>query len=91
MIGIEIISLKNGLNRVKMRDTFLPYLQPSIGEEEIQEVAATLKSGWLTMDPKTIILEDQIAKYVGAKHAIALNSCTAALHLSFFNALEVRR
>jgi len=65
-----------------MRDTFLPYFQPSIGEEEIQEVAATLKSGWLTMGPKTIIFEDQIAKYVGAKHAIALNSCTAALHLS---------
>lgn len=91
MIGIEITSLKNGLNRVEMRDTFLPYLQPSIGEEEIQEVAATLKSGWLTMDPKTIIFEDQIAKYIGAKHAIALNSCTAALHLSFSIALEVGR
>ena len=63
-----------------MRDTFLPHFQPSIGEEEIQEVAVTLMSGWLTMDPKTIIFEDQIAKYVGAKRAIELNSCTASLH-----------
>ena len=61
---------------------FLPYCQPSIGKEEIKAVVEVLKSGWLTMGPKTIEFEKSIAKYVGAKYAIALNSCTAALHLS---------
>ncbi len=65
-----------------MRDTFLPYFQPAIGEDEIREVVHTLNSGWLTMGAKTIEFEQLLAKYIGAKHAIALNSCTAALHLS---------
>lgn len=65
-----------------MEREFIPYYQPLIGEEEINEVMDTLKSGWLTMGPKTIEFEKLIAEYVGAKHAIAVNSCTAALHLS---------
>jgi len=65
-----------------MSRKFLPYFQPSIGKEEIKEVVKTLKSGWLTMGPKTIEFEKLIAKYTGAKYAIAVNSCTAALHLS---------
>lgn len=60
----------------------LLYFQPSIGDEEIQEVVAALKSGWLTMGPKVVALEKQIAAYTGAKHAVCVNSCTAALHLS---------
>jgi len=65
-----------------MNSKFLPYSEPLIGEDEIREVVDTLKSGWLTMGPKTIKFEGLIAKYTGAKHAIVLNSCTAALHLS---------
>ncbi len=61
---------------------FLPYYQPLIEEDEINEVVDTLESGWLTMGPKTIEFEKLIARYIGVKHAIAVNSCTAALHLS---------
>src|SRR5215210_4731038 len=65
-----------------MRDTFLPFALPSIGEEEIAEVVDTLRSGWLTTGPKVKRLEAACADYVGAEHAIAVNSCTAGLHLS---------
>lgn len=65
-----------------MYTNFLPFHQPSIDEEEINEVIDTLKSGWITMGPKTIELEKLIAEYIGTKHSIAVNSCTAALHLS---------
>jgi len=61
---------------------FLPYFRPSIGKAEIEEVVDTLDSGWLTMGPKTLEFEGLVAEYTGAKHAIAVNSCTAALHLS---------
>ncbi len=61
---------------------FLPYNQPTIGEEEIAGVVDTLRSGWLTMGPKTLELERLIAEYTGASHAVAVSSCTAALHLS---------
>ena len=64
------------------RKEFLPYFQPSIGEEEIKEVVDVLRSGWLTMGPRVAELEAMIAKYTGAKHAICVDSCTAALHLS---------
>jgi dTDP-4-amino-4,6-dideoxygalactose transaminase len=57
-----------------------------IEDDEINSVTETLRSGWLTKGPKTIEFENKIANYVGAKHAIALNSCTAALHLSLFAA-----
>jgi perosamine synthetase len=59
----------------------IPFHVPSIGEEEIAEVVDTLRSGWLTTGPKTKRFEQEFAAYVGARHAIAVNSCTAALHL----------
>ena len=71
-----------------MKKKFLPYFQPSIGRAEIEEVVDTLNSGWLTMGPKTLEFERLIAEYTGAKHAIAVNSCTAALHLSLI-ALDI--
>src|ERR1022692_4518545 len=60
----------------------IPFYKPSIGAEEIDEVVATLKSGWLTTGPKTKQFERQFAIYLKHKHAIAVNSCTAALHLA---------
>ncbi len=65
-----------------MRSQFLPYCLPTIGEEEIAEVVDSLRSGWITTGPKTKRFEQQFAAYVGCRHAIAVNSCTAALHLS---------
>jgi dTDP-4-amino-4,6-dideoxygalactose transaminase len=65
-----------------MRDTFLPYALPSIGDEEIAEVVDTLRSGWLSTGPKVKRFEADFAAYTGAAHAIAVNSCTAALHIS---------
>ena len=61
---------------------FLPFAQPMIGPEEIREVVGVLKSRWLTTGLKTRQFESEFAKYVGCKHAIAVNSCTAALHLA---------
>ena len=60
----------------------IPFYKPSIGTEEIDEVVATLKSGWLTTGPKTKQFEREFADYLKHKHAIAVNSCTAALHLA---------
>jgi dTDP-4-amino-4,6-dideoxygalactose transaminase len=65
-----------------MRDSFLPYCLPFIGEEEIAEVTDSLRSGWITTGPKVKRFEQEFATYVGVKHAIAVNSCTAALHTS---------
>ena len=55
---------------------------PAIGEEEIEEVAQTLRSGWLGTGPKTRQFELQFAEYVGADQAVGTNSGTAALHLA---------
>ncbi len=64
------------------RATFLPFCLPQIGEEEIQEVVNTLRSGWLTTGPKVKRFEADFAGYVGVRHAIAVGSCTAALQVS---------
>ncbi len=63
-------------------EQFLPFHRPSIGETEIAEVVDTLRSGWLTLGPKTALFEERFAAYVGARHAVAVSSCTAALHLT---------
>jgi dTDP-4-amino-4,6-dideoxygalactose transaminase len=60
----------------------IPYHRPSIGDEEIAEVMAVLKSGWLTTGPKTAQFEQAFRTYVGVPHALAVNSCTAGLHLA---------
>lgn len=67
---------------VRSREQFLPFALPLIGEEEVQGVLECLRSGWLTTGPKTKQFEQEFASYVGAKHALAVNSCTAALHLA---------
>ena len=65
-----------------MPETLIPFHQPSIGKEEIGEVVDTLRSGWLTTGPRTERFEREFRDYVGAQHAVALNSATAALHLA---------
>lgn len=60
----------------------VPYFRPDLREEEIAAVAAVLRSGWLTSGPNTKRFEEEFAAAVGARHAVALNSCTAALHLA---------
>jgi dTDP-4-amino-4,6-dideoxygalactose transaminase len=60
----------------------IPFYKPEIGEAEINEVVDTLRSGWLTTGPKTKRFEQEFSAYFGLKHAVALNSCTAALHLA---------
>jgi len=65
-----------------MRQTYLPFSLPTIGEEEIAEVMDSLRSGWITTGPKTRRFEEEFREYIGAKHAIAVNSCTAGLHIA---------
>ncbi len=65
-----------------MSEKFLPFALPCIGEEEINEVVDTLRSGWLTSGPKTKYFEEEFAKFIGTPHALAVNSCTAGLHLA---------
>ena len=60
----------------------VPFAPPSIGVEEIAEVIETLESGWLSTGPRVAAFEQAFAGYTGAPHAFAVNSCTAALHLS---------
>ena len=62
--------------------TQVPFFRVELGDEEIAETIDTLKSGWLTTGPKTRRFEEAFAQATGATHAIALNSCTAALHLA---------
>jgi dTDP-4-amino-4,6-dideoxygalactose transaminase len=64
------------------RKTFLSFQPPAVGEEEIAAVTETLRSGWLTSGPRAGELERRFAEYVGARHAVALASGTAAMHLS---------
>jgi dTDP-4-amino-4,6-dideoxygalactose transaminase len=64
------------------QNDFIPFHRPAIGEDEIQSVVETLKSGWLTTGPKVKRFEEDFAGYLGCRHAIAVNSGTAALHLA---------
>jgi len=61
---------------------YIPFHLPSIGEEEIAAVEKVLRSGWLTTGAVTLEFEREFAKYIGCKHALAVNSGTAALQLA---------
>jgi perosamine synthetase len=65
-----------------LKEPYLPFSRPSITEREVQAVVEVLRSGWLTTGPRTKEFEQQFADAVGSRHAVALNSATAALHLS---------
>ena len=65
-----------------MRKTFLPFALPDVDNAELQQIGEALASGWVTTGPKTRQFEAEFAASVGATHAIAVNSCTAAMHLA---------
>jgi len=65
-----------------MREKQLGFQPPAIGEEEIEAVAETLRSGWLTTGPRSALLEERMAEYLEAKHVLAVASGTAAMHLA---------
>jgi dTDP-4-amino-4,6-dideoxygalactose transaminase len=71
-------------------DDFLPFALPDIGEQEVEEVCDSLRSGWLTTGPKAKRFETDFAAFIGAKHALAVNSATSGLHLAL-EAIGVRR
>lgn len=66
----------------KTRENFLPFSLPDIDDEEIAAVEEVLRSGWITTGPKVRQFEREFAAYIGAKYAVAVNSCTAAMHLA---------
>lgn len=63
-------------------DRFIPFAKPDIGPQEINAVVRTMESGWLTTGPCVREFEQQFAAYTGARHALAVSSCTSALHLA---------
>ena len=69
-----------------VRSTMLPYGRQSLGEDDIQAVVGSLRSGWLTTGPKVPEFEEAFAKTVGARFAVAVSSGTAALHAAAFAA-----
>lgn len=69
-----------------MRDTFLVFGAPNIGPEEMHELASVMESGWLGTGPKVAQFEQDFGAYKGVANAAAVNSCTAALHLSLLAA-----
>ena len=65
-----------------MKQKYIVFGSPDYGEDEINEVIDTLKSGWIGTGPKTQKFEKMFKTYKQSKYSVALNSCTAALHLS---------
>lgn len=83
------LSPGSGTSQPQPRGPFLPFAVPDITEAEIAAVVKVLRSGWITTGPEVKAFEREFAEYVGAPHAVAVNSCTAALHLGL-EALGVR-
>ena len=70
------------INTQTALETQVPFYRPELTVNEIEEVTAALKSGWLTSGPRVRRFEREFADAVGASQALAVNSCTAALHLA---------
>ncbi|MEL7360130.1 MAG: DegT/DnrJ/EryC1/StrS family aminotransferase [Cyanobacteria bacterium J06560_6] len=75
-----------GYSEIRTRKQFLVFGAPAIEDAEIQEVVSSMTSGWLGTGPKVARFEDDFRDYKKAEHALAVNSCTAALHLSLLAA-----
>jgi len=81
--SVDLIALEGGK---PVRDDFLLFGAPCLGEDEIAEITDTVKSGWIGTGPKTKRFEEDFRDYVGCEYAIAVSSCTAGLHLSLIAA-----
>lgn len=73
-----------------VRKKFIVFGKPMVFREEIKEILETLRSGWWGTGPKTKLFEKQFCQYIGCRWAIALNSCTAGLHLAL-NTLGIKK
>ena len=82
MIGQQTTPGTTSKSSGDTRSTLLPFYRAWIDDHDIGEVVDTLRSGWLTMGPKTLQFEEKFAHYVSARNAVAVNSCTAGLHLA---------
>ncbi len=69
-----------------VRKEFLPFCLPDISQQELDEIADAVRSGWWAKGPRTIAFEKAFAEYVGAKYAVGMNSATAALHIALITA-----
>lgn len=67
---------------VPRRPRFIPFAPPLVEEADVRAAAAAWRSGWITTGPRTAEFERAVARYVGARHAVAVASCTEALHLA---------
>ncbi len=65
-----------------VRKSVLPFFRPTIDETDVASVTETVRSGWLTLGPVTATLETEIARYLGARHVVAVSSCSAAMFLA---------
>ena len=79
----ETLALHGG---APVRSSFLPFHQPLVDADDERAVLETLRSGWLTTGPRTKSFETDLAAYTGSAHCVAVNSCTAALHLALESA-----
>ncbi len=76
------VSRESRLRPAARTDRFLPFSAPDLDETELSELTETLRAGWLSTGPKTRQFEQEFAKFVGAKHAIAVNNGTTAFRLT---------
>ncbi|MCL5071483.1 MAG: DegT/DnrJ/EryC1/StrS family aminotransferase, partial [Actinobacteria bacterium] len=82
---MSILRKKNRISHITKRPerkNFLIFGSPQILDDEIEEVVKTMRSCWIGTGPKVNKFEDEFRKYVGSRYAIAVNSCTAGLHIS---------
>ncbi|UQZ89636.1 UDP-4-amino-4,6-dideoxy-N-acetyl-beta-L-altrosamine transaminase [Deltaproteobacteria bacterium Smac51] len=70
------------MGTINAPEKFVAFAPPLMGDEEINEVADTLRSGWLTTGPKTEKFEKSLCEYIGTNKGVPVNSCTSALHLA---------
>src|SRR3990172_6726872 len=82
IVGLSKAAKIKDFKREKVRDKFLVFGSPMIEEPEINEVMDSLRSGWLSTGPKVAKFEEEFKKYAGCEYALAVNSCTAGLHLA---------
>jgi len=73
------------LTKITKTHKFLPFAKPVLGKEEEKAVIQALRSGWITLGPKTAEFEQKFSEYIGCKYSVALNSATAALHLALLD------